>query len=155
MALTPNGRRLAPLFNAFVLTPVAMGTSLLSWIPRRLLDPAVALLAGQTRGSDGARTTASLVASPGTVTAALSMAADEMRMVKQLDTALLKEHGDKLWWYWAEGESDGWVSGSSVTEIEGVLDGAGHSPTQRKRCEDGMKHAFCLRDGEWRGPSKF
>lgn len=149
MATTTNGRRLAPLFSSLVIPPVAMSTSLLSWVPQRILRPIVASLAGQTAGSDGANTTSNLVASPGTVTAALGMAAEEMRRVKELDSTTLRQYGDRLWWYWAEGETDGWVQGKSITEIERVLDEAGHDANQRTRCSDGMKHAFCLRDGEF------
>lgn len=127
-----------------------MSTALLSWIPQRILRPVVAILAGQTAGTDGANTTAALVASPGTVTAALGMAAEELRTVKDLDVDAIRQYGDRLWWYWAEGETDGWVQGKSVEEIEQVLDQAGFDARQRIRCEDGMKHAFCLRDGECR-----
>jgi hypothetical protein len=76
------------------------------------------------------------------------MAAEEMRRVKELDSDAIRTYGDRLWWYWAEGETDGWVQGKSVEEIERVLDEGGFDPRQRQRCQDGMKHAFCLRDGE-------
>lgn len=146
MALTPNGRVLWPLFSSLVSLPIGLATGALSYFPIRPLTKLVSLLAAQS--GQPAEVTASLVGSPATVRAALSMAAEEMSEVTELDGELLKEHGDKMWWYWARDGLDGWVAESSVVEIEGVLDEAGHEKAQRERCGEGMKHAFCLREGE-------
>lgn len=92
--------------------------------------------------------TTALVSSPGTVISALSMAAEEMTHVTELDQDVLKQYGGRLYWYWAEGDTDGWVRDSSVQEIEQVLDDAGWERQGRRwRCERGMKHAFVLKDG--------
>ncbi|ORY78849.1 hypothetical protein BCR35DRAFT_291724 [Leucosporidium creatinivorum] len=144
MALTPNGRVLWPLFSSFVSLPVGIATGALSYLPTRPLTKLVSLLAAQS--GHPAEVTTSLVSSPATVRAALSMAAEEMKEVTTLDEGLLKEFGERMWWYWARDGLDGWVAESSVVEIEGVLDEAGHSKEQRERCDEGMKHAFCLRE---------
>ncbi|KAK4055463.1 hypothetical protein OIV83_000009 [Microbotryomycetes sp. JL201] len=147
MRLTENGQRLAPLFTKAVLPPVALGTTLLSLIPQSMLTRVVTILAGQSESPDSAKATTALVSSPGTVISALSMAADEMAQVTDLDHDLLRTYGDRMYWYWAEGDSDHWVRDSSVKEIEQVLDEAGHPKKGRRwRCSQGMKHAFVLRD---------
>jgi hypothetical protein len=146
MSTTPNGRRLSPLFTSYLLPPVALATTFLSFLPSRALTPLVALLAGQT--GPGAVVTSSLVASPGTVMAALTMAGEEMREVSDVDRQVLSEFGGRMWFYWAEGDDDGWVSQSSIREIEGVLDEAGWDKGRRFRCEEGMQHAFVLTSSE-------
>uniref|UniRef100_A0A0H5FUX8 AB hydrolase-1 domain-containing protein n=1 Tax=Leucosporidium scottii TaxID=5278 RepID=A0A0H5FUX8_9BASI len=143
MALTPNGKVLWPLFSPIVSLPVGLATGALSYLPIRPLTKLVSLLAAQS--GQPAEVTTSLVSSPATVRAALTMAAEEMKEVTRLDEGLLKEYGGKMWWYWARDGLDGWVAESSVVEIEGVLDEAGHGKAQRERCGEGMKHAFCLR----------
>ncbi|KAM0789049.1 hypothetical protein ACM66B_003112 [Microbotryomycetes sp. NB124-2] len=147
MALTQNGQRLAPLFKQAVLPPLALGTTLLSFVPQTILARIVSVLAGQAESPESAKTTAALVASPGTVVSALAMAADEMGQVTELDRELLQNYGNRLFFYWADGDSDHWVRDSSVLEIEQVLDEAGHAKDgKRWRCARGMKHAFVLRD---------
>lgn len=149
MSSTPNGLRLFPLFTTHLFPPIALTTYLLSFLPRPLLTPIVSLLSKQSGPS--AHITSSLVASPGTVLAALGMARDEMRQVKALDNELVREFSGRCWWYWADGDDDGWVRQSSIREIEEVLDqvGAGAGRERRFRCTEGMQHAFVLNEGEW------
>ncbi|KAK4057786.1 hypothetical protein OIO90_001005 [Microbotryomycetes sp. JL221] len=147
MAKTPNGQRLAPLFTQAILPPLALSTTFLSFVPRGVLTRIVTMLSGQTESLEGARTTTALVTSPGTVVSALAMAAEEMRQVTELDAECLQTYGDRMYWYWAKGDDDHWVNDSSVQEIERVLDEAGHQRSgRRRRCDQGMKHAFVLRD---------
>ncbi|KDE07896.1 hypothetical protein, variant [Microbotryum lychnidis-dioicae p1A1 Lamole] len=142
MALTPNGRRLWPLFSPLGLAPVGLSTALLSYLPRESLSRVVGRLSGQS--GPGSLVTTGLVTSPGSVIAALTMAREEMRDVTDLDVEMLKKYGDRLCWYWARGDDDGWVLPSSVQEIEQVLDQAGFAKERRKKCEEGMQHAFIL-----------
>lgn len=146
MSQTPNGRVMWPLFSSAVSFPVGLATGALSYLPTRPLTSLVSLLAAQS--GHPANVTTQLVSSPATVRAALSMAAEEMAQVTELDADLLKEYGSRMWWYWAQEGLDGWVAESSVVEIEGALDEAGCRKEQRERCGEGMKHAFCLREGE-------
>ncbi|SCV70678.1 BQ2448_3440 [Microbotryum intermedium] len=142
MALTPNGRRLWPLFSPLGLAPVGLSTALLSYLPRESLSRVVGRLSGQS--GPGSLVTTGLVTSPGSVVAALTMAKEEMRNVTELDGEMLKKYGNRLCWYWARGDDDGWVLPSSVKEIEDVLDQAGFPKERRKKCEEGMQHAFIL-----------
>lgn len=146
MAQTPNGRVMWPLFSSVAALPVGLATGALGYLPARPLTKVVSLLAAQS--GHPAEVTTGLVSSPATVRAALSMAAEEMKRVTSLDNELLASFGGRMWWYWARDGLDGWVSESSVEEIESVLDEAGHAKAQRQRCGEGMKHAFCLREGE-------
>ncbi|KAL8290354.1 hypothetical protein RQP46_002612 [Phenoliferia psychrophenolica] len=142
MATSKNGRRLGPLFSAHLLPPLALTTYALSFIPSSFRTPLVGFLSRQAGPS--ALVTSGLVASPGTVLSALSLAAEELAEVKELDKDLVKTFGDRCWWYWAAGEDDGWVSSSSVDEINETLDEAGIDKKRRFRCTEGMKHAFVL-----------
>ncbi|GAA5864457.1 hypothetical protein JCM1840_000506 [Sporobolomyces johnsonii] len=140
MATTPNGRRLSPLFSSWALRPVFYSTSMLSYLPTSLTSKLVSLLTGQS--GPGSSTTTELVSSPQTVIAALTMAKKELEQIKDLDEELLREHGAKVWWYWAEDGNDGWVSESAIGEIERVLGDEGRE--RRERCREGMPHAFVL-----------
>lgn len=142
MATTPNGRRLGPLFRLPLLPTLALTTYGLSFLPSTLRLPLVSLLSRQS--GESAVVTNGLVASPGTVLAALSMAGEELADVKELDKKLVTEFGDRCWWYWAKGADDGWVSPTSIDEIASTLDEAGVDKSRRFRCEEGMKHAFVL-----------
>lgn len=148
MAATPNGIRLSPLFRPPLFPSLSLTTAALSFLPAALLSPLVGLLTRQL--SPSATVTTTLVQSPGTVLAALSMAGEEMTRVTGLDEEMLSEFGGRMWWYWAKGEEDGWVRDSSVKEEVECLDKAGYGAERRWRCEEGMQHAFCLDPGEFR-----
>ncbi|GAA6055914.1 hypothetical protein JCM3770_002358 [Rhodotorula araucariae] len=146
MAETPNGRRLSPLFSWWALRPVFYSTSALSYLPTTLATRLVSLLTGQSGA--GAETTAKLVSSPETVVAALTMAREELARVTELDTALLEQYGERLWFYWAAEGGDGWVTEEAVREIEGVLERkfGEKGSRRRQRCAEGMPHAFVLNE---------
>lgn len=78
------------------------------------------------------------------------MAREEFAVVRSLDAVGLEEYGDRMWFYWAEGEKDEWVRDSSVKEIIGVLKRREGAEEQARwmRDQEGMGHAFCLIDGE-------
>lgn len=148
MAQTPNGKRLSPLFSSWALRPVFYSTSALSLLPTGLASRLVSLLTGQS--GSGAQTTTQLVSSPETVIAALVMARNELAQVTELDREALREHGGKVWIYWAAKGVDAWVTEEAVREIEEVLEEkfGEEGRKRRKRCEEGMPHAFVLNDGE-------
>lgn len=148
MAQTPNGKRLSPLFSSWALRPVFYSTSALSYLPTGLSSRLVSLLTGQS--GSGAQTTTQLVSSPETVVAALVMARNELAQVTELDREALREHGGKVWIYWAAEGVDGWVTEEAVKEVEEVLEEkfGEEGRKRRKRCEEGMPHAFVLSDGE-------
>lgn len=147
MAATSNGVKLSPLFR-LPLFPLGLTTGLLAYVPPSILHPVVSILSRQTSGP--AHTTTSLVQSPGTVRAAITMAREEFAVVRSLDAVGLEEYGDRMWFYWAEGEKDEWVRDSSVKEIIGVLKRREGAEEQARwmRDQEGMGHAFCLIDGE-------
>ncbi|GAA96146.1 uncharacterized protein L969DRAFT_43732 [Mixia osmundae IAM 14324] len=149
IAATPNAQRLWPIFNrvgSAALVSLTMGTSFLPLgITSRLTG--VAQRAAVAPEGDATKATLDLVTSPTVVASALAMARDEMATIKDLDKAFLAQYGDRLDFYWAEGDSDGWVRSSQIQEIiETVQDKATH-----QRCVLGMKHAFCLKDGAQMG----
>ncbi|GAA5937194.1 bifunctional triacylglycerol lipase/ester hydrolase [Sporobolomyces koalae] len=155
MSLTPNGRKLSPLFSSWTLRPLFYSTSFLSYLPTKVVNSLVGLLTGQTdasnqpsgSGSGAATTTTRLVSSPQTVIAAITMAQKEMQHVKDIDRELLSNRslvGDICWWYWAEPGRDGWVLEDSIREIEEALGDDEDLRKRRERCREGMPHAFVL-----------
>lgn len=146
MRQSNNGRHLAPLFSPLINLPLRLSTAALSMFPTTLIQSVVGVITRQ--GKEGAVVTSSLVTCPGVVAAAVSMAREEMAQVAELDRQVLIQYGDRMRFYWAKGDEDGWVLNSSVEEISAVLEGAGHSESRRLRCSRGMQHAFILNIGE-------
>ncbi|GAA5933664.1 hypothetical protein JCM3775_003766 [Rhodotorula graminis] len=146
MALTPNGRRLSPLFSSWALRPVFLSTSALSYLPRALLSRIVALMTGQSGA--GAQVTTALVGSPESVVAALTMAREELERVRDVDVDALERYGDRMWVYWAAEGVDGWVTEEAVREIDDVLERVAgeEGRARRQRCSEGMPHAFVLNE---------
>ncbi|GAA5904627.1 uncharacterized protein JCM6883_003846 [Sporobolomyces salmoneus] len=142
MSLTPNGRKLSPLFSSWSLRPLFYSTSFFSYLPTSIISTLVSLLTGQS--GPGSSTTTSLVSSPQTVIAAITMASKEMSTVTSLDRELLRVVGEKCWWYWAEEGKDGWVLEESIREIEETLGNEPEMLRKRERCREGMPHAFVL-----------
>ncbi|GAA6024185.1 hypothetical protein JCM11491_006673 [Sporobolomyces phaffii] len=142
MSLTPNGRKLSPLFSSWTLRPLFYSTSFFSYLPTSLVSTLVSVLTGQS--GPGSATTTRLVSSPQTVVAAITMARHEIDCVRELDRDLVRAVGDKCWWYWAEAGRDGWVLEESIREIEAALGDARGIAAKRERCSEGMPHAFVL-----------
>ncbi|BGP54881.1 hypothetical protein JCM8202v2_002468 [Rhodotorula sphaerocarpa] len=121
-------------------------TSFLSYLPTGLTSRIVSLLTGQSGA--GAQTTTELVSSPESVLAALVMARHELGTVTDLDTEVLEQYGDRLWFYWAAEGNDGWVTEEAVEEIEACLESRwGEDGRKRRaRCQEEIPHAFVLND---------
>ncbi|EGU12952.1 hypothetical protein RTG_00993 [Rhodotorula toruloides ATCC 204091] len=129
MAQTPNGKRLSPLFSSWALRPVFYSTSALSYLPTGLSSRLVSLLTGQS--GSGAQTTTQLVSSPETVVAALVMARNELAQVTELDREALREHGGKVWIYWA---AEG-IDGMSPKHVELTNNSsAAHTTSLARKC---------------------
>jgi Lipid-droplet associated hydrolase len=79
-----------------------------------------------------------LISSPACISAALVMASDEMKVIKDLDIELLQEFKSKLHFYYAS--HDDWV-GNERDELIKAL-----HPEDLKvvHGEHGIPHAFCI-----------
>lgn len=82
----------------------------------------------------------SLLHSPPAVLAALTMAHDEMNSIRALDVALLNEHKEIIWIYFAE--QDDWV-GRQRDVILRSFDGEPNSVRIIHGHQD-IPHAFCI-----------
>jgi hypothetical protein len=80
------------------------------------------------------------ISSGTSIAASLSMAHEEMKTIRNLDTALLADHKDKLYFYFAE--SDNWV-GKEREALFQALDPDSESP-KMIRGQSGIPHAFCI-----------
>lgn len=149
MALTPNGRKLSLLFTPSLRYPLSYLTGSLHYLPSKLIRPIISIITSQ-RGP-ALEVTESLITSSETVSATVTMGAEEMKVVASLAVhhEVLKNHGGRIRWYWASEKRDSWVLESSVVEIEEYLDQVGDErwKSKRMRCEEGMEHAFVLNDG--------
>lgn len=80
----------------------------------------------------------SLLDSPIAIFAALSMAHDEMKVIRALDQELLAAHKEKIWLYFAR--NDSWV-GESRNDIVRVI---GKESLRVVDGERDIPHAFCI-----------
>jgi hypothetical protein len=137
LAATTNGLRISPALNRFAIIFVAFVAQVLSLLlPVSLLSLLVGIVARIPR-PDHRAVLASFIARPACGAAALGLAADEMQRIGELDAATLKRYGDRVSFYWAEGDTDGWVRDTSVREIVDVLeraDARGERVARRVRC---------------------
>lgn len=78
----------------------------------------------------------SLLNSPASVYACLSMADEEMGAIRELDTALLDEYGHRLHFYFAE--EDQWVGEYKYSILRSLKDGT------VVHGQPGVPHAFCI-----------
>lgn len=157
--------RLAPIFSPAVITLVtAFLVCLNVFTPSWVIEGLVRAVTGQRRPAS--KVTSDLIATPGAVASALTMAGDEMQTIKELDercrpdhpelnvdcteivSAVLEEHGNRITLYFAAGNTDGWVGDAQrVKSITTCLDRSKRSADKRARwrvCDKGMVHAFCL-----------
>jgi len=81
-----------------------------------------------------------LISSPSAIDAALSMAYDEMRTIKDLDLALLQEFKDKLCFYYAE--EDDWVGEEKARVLNALHPDEGAVTIVQD--VHGIPHAFCI-----------
>ncbi|KAJ7139949.1 hypothetical protein C8R44DRAFT_765856 [Mycena epipterygia] len=132
IADTPNGRQLQWLFRS----PFPFLVSWLSYLTRPL---PLSLLFPHWSYSQIA-VLRSLLNSPSTIFACLSMAHDEMVNIRELDNPLLNEHMHRIYIYFAE--TDGWVSKHKAGIMRCFLG------SEARVVEGQAPHAFCLNHGE-------
>lgn len=84
-----------------------------------------------------------MLRSPGAITSALGMARDEMEMVKDLDTSLLKKYSEKIYLYCAS--KDDWVG----QEKEPVLAALGGPSEKVVEDKADTPHAFVITKSEF------
>ncbi|KAL4268111.1 AB hydrolase superfamily protein [Pleurotus pulmonarius] len=138
IASSPNGRALSWVFpwatmisrisNILRILPLP---SLLSWIFRSWPARQRTVLEG-------------LLRSPPSILATLSMADDEMKLVRGLDTQLLQQNSYKIWMYFAQ--SDDWVGDSKNVILHSFqLD---QNSVRVVHGHHGIPHAYCIEHGE-------
>ena len=127
-------------------------------IPRPLLKRIIVRSYG-VRSASAAPVMLDLIANPSIASAALWLTPDEFARIDKLDDAFLAANADRLSFYYAADEADGWVRNSSVLEVASALERsqADRSAEQRAlrrrrvhRCEKGSAHAFVLKDADTR-----
>lgn len=85
----------------------------------------------------------SLLRSPSSIKACLSMAHEEMQTIMAPDASLLSEQSGKLWFYYAD--KDNWV-GKEKDVIVRLLGEA--AKVRVVHCQHGIPHAFCILHGD-------
>lgn len=68
------------------------------------------------------------------------MADDEMKTIRDLDVGLLKEHHDRLYYYYAQ--YDDWVGKERDAVLEALNDA--ESPVKIVHGHQDIPHAFCI-----------
>jgi len=136
IAKTPNGRILSWMFRP----PLPKVVSSLS-IFAKPLPASVYSAFFRSWPSSQIRVLQSLVRSPSSIYSALSMAHEEMQVIRDIDNTLLSSHTEKIWVYFAE--HDNWVAEHRET----VVSTLGHSD-RIVHCQLDIPHAFCLNHGE-------
>ncbi|KAJ2774868.1 hypothetical protein IWQ57_000629 [Coemansia nantahalensis] len=134
IADTPRGRQLAPLFRP-ALRWVASGTvDVLRWL---LPTGAICALAATADSLDrhSARLVVEKFLHGPCVHSVLAMAADELRVIGDLDENLYRTHGHKFVLYY--GADDGWVPDACRRRM---LDT--NTQVRVVSCERGISHAF-------------
>ncbi|KAF8973573.1 hypothetical protein BDZ97DRAFT_1775751 [Flammula alnicola] len=136
---TPNGRLLSPIFLPLSRSILSSLSILAKHLPDRVLS---ILHSGWP--AHQLRVLQEFISSRGSVMASLSMAHEEMKAILALDTILLENHKDKLYFYYAE--LDGWVGKERETLLQ-TFDPSKHS-TRIMHGTSGIPHAFCINHGE-------
>ncbi|KAJ7293406.1 hypothetical protein C8J57DRAFT_1268958 [Mycena rebaudengoi] len=132
IAKTPNGRTLSWLFRP----PLPR---LISWLTYATRPLPLSLFFSHWPTSQTA-VLRSLLNSPASVYACLSMADDEMGAIRELDTALLDEYKHRLHFYFAE--EDQWVGEYKYSILRSLKDGS------VVHGQPGVPHAFCIDHSE-------
>ncbi|KIY45799.1 hypothetical protein FISHEDRAFT_48609 [Fistulina hepatica ATCC 64428] len=132
IADTPNGRSLSWLFRPFMARMLSCLSNLLHFLPWAAYS---LLFPEWPSHQDVLRR---LVTSPRAVYAALTMAHDEMTIIKELDDIISHlDHASKIWIYFAA--HDDWVGHHKATILSRFTDEERivHGPP-------GVPHAFCI-----------
>ncbi|ETW86912.1 Esterase/lipase/thioesterase, partial [Heterobasidion irregulare TC 32-1] len=135
IADTPNGRLLSWLFHPPLPRLVSYASFLVRHLPHRIL-----LLLFSSWPREQIIVLQSLLQSPSTIWASLSMAHEEMGAIREMDIALLEEHHEHIWFYFAE--NDAWVGKHREIILETMHD----MPAGVKVIHGGtdIPHAFCI-----------
>jgi hypothetical protein len=72
------------------------------------------------------------------------MGHDEMTNIRDLDAALLDEHKERIWFYYAE--KDDWVGEERETVLRAIDANLAHARVIRGPAD--IPHAFCINHGE-------
>ncbi|KIJ68217.1 hypothetical protein HYDPIDRAFT_106369 [Hydnomerulius pinastri MD-312] len=137
IAGTPNGRKLSWLFRAPVPRVTANIARAVYYMPTRLLGtlfPSYPLAPLHALRS--------FLRLPQAIFASMTMAHDEMLNIRQLDSELLNEHRDKIWFYFAQ--NDDWVGKSRDTILRTFKGDEAHIV----HGGPGVPHAFCINHSE-------
>lgn len=81
----------------------------------------------------------SIAQSPGVILSCLTMAREEMEMIKSPDEHFLKHHSSKFWLYY--GTQDNWV-GEEREKIINILEDLGE--LKIVHCKHGIPHDYCI-----------
>jgi len=142
---TPNGRMLSWLFNS----PFPAIISRLSPVTHLVSDGVLQYLF-QPWPTSQIAVLRSLISSPSTIRSTLSMAHEEMSLIKPLDESssdrhLLAQFADRMYFYFAE--KDNWV-GKEREVIVKVLERTGHFLEDMEirimHGQEGVPHSFCI-----------
>ncbi|KAI0265414.1 hypothetical protein BC834DRAFT_970188 [Gloeopeniophorella convolvens] len=121
---TPSGRFLSPVFR-------------LPWLR------AITYLSRPTGGG----LLHEFLQAPAAIYSAFTMANDEMGTVPELDTAILREFAEDLWFYYAEG--DKWVGEQREVVLRALRETATSASEARVvRGRNEVPHAFCINHSE-------
>jgi len=138
MRSTPNGRALSCIFQP----PIPRIISVMSSIAR--IPPALLSWFFWSWPRAQIMVLHSLLSSPSSILAVLTMGHEEMVNIRDLDTALLDEHKDRIWLYYAE--KDGWVGNQKEAVLRAIDAYPGYVRVVHGHRD--IPHAFCINHGE-------
>lgn len=135
IALSQSGVRITRILNSFVISLTALLCYLIYlFVPFFVLSRVIGA-ATRIRNPYYRQTVTSFVSTPSCGPAALALATDEMKHIRELDAELLTSYADRVSLYYAE--RDGWVLDSSRAEVLKLLEGVdkdGKMLSRRMRC---------------------
>lgn len=135
IASTPNGRLLTPFFSPLGRQVLSSLAGLAKYLPESLLAFFFSHWPKQQLG-----VLREFISSPQSVHASLSMAHEEMKTIQDLDQALIEQHSNKLFFFYAE--TDGWV-GKEKANFLSRFDPNNQSTNVTHGPVD-VPHAFCI-----------
>jgi len=141
IAQSPNGRRLSRLFHPPFPRFISAISPACWFIPTGLL---ACLFSDWPKQQITVLET--LIGSPATVFASLTMAGEEMLQLRELDAAFIQQHRAKLWIYYAE--KDDWIA-EEQAKVEKAMEDPNLSDTgdHITHCRHGVPHSFPLNHG--------
>lgn len=140
IADTPNGKKLSSLFKPVPRHIIARLSAVGKRIPLCILHR----LVGREWPIVQLKVLRELIRSPESIRATLRMGDEEMFEIRELDVALLKEHRQRLWFYFAE--RDGWVGEQKALILNSFEPDVGS--LRITYGDPSIPHAFCINHGE-------